>query len=985
MDRPRRPRAPSPYAAPGPRAGSNATVRKTNMDKRLAECQRVIGYHFANPNLLEIALTHSSLRTPDRECNERLEFLGDSVLGLVITEELYRLLPDQAEGELTRIKSAVVSRGALYRASTTLGLARFAEFARGVGRRNELPVSVIANLVESVIGAIYLDAGYFPAREFVLRHLGRGARRHAERPGREELQEPPAARGAAERRRDARLPHDRRGGSAPPQAVHGRGRDRRAGVGARLRRDQEGGRAGGRPQGARGLAAARPRSAPPRRAQDRGRAIGASAAAPDPRRAGRRARRSPRAPRAAKGRRSSGPERAERPATLRVRRTRTGRRSRGRGRGRGRGRACGRGVRGGADARGRVAAEPASAGRAVSRAQATASRAGEPAPRDASCAAAEAREPSVAAARGPRRPRARAGRAERPPARPPVDDFAAGLDETLPSRETAARAAADRREPVEGATRATPPDRGRRCGRRPGGPDRGAAKTGRPTTRRRPREPSRRRRRRAGAAAGPAGAERAEEPGRGFADAAPETAPRPRRGPRTRASRSAEPAPQAAAPWPPHRRRGVPRRAPAPATRIQAAPRSSRTAEPAAKPRRAQPREAARRQGAARAQGVSPLPLSDGFGDGHPPVDETPKAPTKKAARKKKQAAAKPTRKREGQEEAPKRKAPAQPPAEDGFDAGSASLVARTPSSAGGCPVPHHGPQVRVPRRSARNRRRALEALLGRERYVRVGGLHGGAAGFVLASARPSRRAASSSWWPTRAPWTPSASTSTPSCRPRACRSRPGRATRTRRDRPIRTCCPHAWPSSTGAAALRREAGTRRSSSSHRIAALIQPVPSPEVLDAATLVLRPGEEHPLASLLEHLALSGYARVGAVEAQGEFAARGGVVDLWPWGAADARAPRLLRGRGRVDPGARRGDAAQRRRPRRASASSPSRPSGSATRTPRMERSCRTTCPARHDRRPDRAPVPRGGGRAPRGRGRRAAPPRRGARHAARPGG
>lgn len=142
------------------------------MDAMLAECQRVIGYAFANPALLDVALTHSSLRTPDRECNERLEFLGDSVLGLVVTEELYRLLPDQAEGELTRLKSAVVSRGALFRASQRLGLARFAEFARGVGHRDELPVSVTANLVESVIGAIYLDAGWFPAREFVLRHLG---------------------------------------------------------------------------------------------------------------------------------------------------------------------------------------------------------------------------------------------------------------------------------------------------------------------------------------------------------------------------------------------------------------------------------------------------------------------------------------------------------------------------------------------------------------------------------------------------------------------------------------------------------------------------------------------------------------------------------------------------------------------------------------------------------------------------------------------
>ena len=73
-------------------------------DKRLAQCQQVIGYYFSNPRLLETALTHSSLRAPDRECNERLEFLGDSILGMVITEELYHLLPDQSEGDLTRIK-----------------------------------------------------------------------------------------------------------------------------------------------------------------------------------------------------------------------------------------------------------------------------------------------------------------------------------------------------------------------------------------------------------------------------------------------------------------------------------------------------------------------------------------------------------------------------------------------------------------------------------------------------------------------------------------------------------------------------------------------------------------------------------------------------------------------------------------------------------------------------------------------------------------
>jgi len=141
-------------------------------ERQLDACQQIIGYYFSNPDLLETALTHSSLRAPDRECNERLEFLGDSVLGLVITEELYHLLPDQSEGELTRIKSAVVSRSALLSTSQRLGLQRFAEFARGVGRRDKLPASVVANLVEAVIGAIYLDAGYYPAREFVLRHMG---------------------------------------------------------------------------------------------------------------------------------------------------------------------------------------------------------------------------------------------------------------------------------------------------------------------------------------------------------------------------------------------------------------------------------------------------------------------------------------------------------------------------------------------------------------------------------------------------------------------------------------------------------------------------------------------------------------------------------------------------------------------------------------------------------------------------------------------
>ena len=139
-------------------------MKRDPLGKRLADCQRAIGYWFADPDLLETALTHSSLRSPDRACNERLEFLGDSVLGLVVTEELYHLLPEHSEGELTRIKSAVVSRPALLDTSMRLGLPDYADFARGVGRRDRLPPSVVANLVESIIGSIYLDAGFDAAK-----------------------------------------------------------------------------------------------------------------------------------------------------------------------------------------------------------------------------------------------------------------------------------------------------------------------------------------------------------------------------------------------------------------------------------------------------------------------------------------------------------------------------------------------------------------------------------------------------------------------------------------------------------------------------------------------------------------------------------------------------------------------------------------------------------------------------------------------------
>ena len=139
--------------------------------ERLKRCQERIGYRFRNPRLLLQALTHASIKTIDNPSNERLEFLGDSVLGLVVTEFLYNYLEHLDEGELTQIKSVVVSSAVLARERERLGLERDYGVGKGVTRRRQLPPSLRANVFEAVVAAIYRDAGLEPARRFVLRNL----------------------------------------------------------------------------------------------------------------------------------------------------------------------------------------------------------------------------------------------------------------------------------------------------------------------------------------------------------------------------------------------------------------------------------------------------------------------------------------------------------------------------------------------------------------------------------------------------------------------------------------------------------------------------------------------------------------------------------------------------------------------------------------------------------------------------------------------
>ena len=132
-----------------------------------------LGYKFRNGLLLAEALTHPSLSLERRDFpfdNQRLEFLGDAVLQLVITEQLYRLFPDFSEGRLTKLRTRIVSRPALKQLALNIGLGECLMMGRGEessGGRER--ASTLADAFESIVGAIYLDGGFDAARNFLMR------------------------------------------------------------------------------------------------------------------------------------------------------------------------------------------------------------------------------------------------------------------------------------------------------------------------------------------------------------------------------------------------------------------------------------------------------------------------------------------------------------------------------------------------------------------------------------------------------------------------------------------------------------------------------------------------------------------------------------------------------------------------------------------------------------------------------------------------
>jgi ribonuclease-3 len=137
----------------------------------------IAGYTFADDDLVETALTHSSYlhEHPDLAARdfERLEFLGDAVVDLVVGEELYRRFPDATEGELTSLRASLVSSAPLATIARSLGLPERAHLGRGeeeTGGRSR--VGLAASLYESFIGAIYVEAGFERARSMVLETMG---------------------------------------------------------------------------------------------------------------------------------------------------------------------------------------------------------------------------------------------------------------------------------------------------------------------------------------------------------------------------------------------------------------------------------------------------------------------------------------------------------------------------------------------------------------------------------------------------------------------------------------------------------------------------------------------------------------------------------------------------------------------------------------------------------------------------------------------
>ncbi|MEZ6130867.1 MAG: ribonuclease III [Planctomycetaceae bacterium] len=167
---------PPPFTPPTPRSSSSAGSKLLqsgvpaespgDVEAALTECEQRMGYTFQNRDILKRSLTHSSAASTRLDCNERMEFLGDAVLGMVICEFLYQRFPDRREGELTQQKSRLVSRTVCGQIGERLRLHELMFVGKGL---QAVPLSLKAAVVEAVIAAVYLDGGFDAASQFIQR------------------------------------------------------------------------------------------------------------------------------------------------------------------------------------------------------------------------------------------------------------------------------------------------------------------------------------------------------------------------------------------------------------------------------------------------------------------------------------------------------------------------------------------------------------------------------------------------------------------------------------------------------------------------------------------------------------------------------------------------------------------------------------------------------------------------------------------------
>ena len=149
----------------------------------LQRCEACLGHRFEDRDLLVKALTHGSAKTDDKPSNERLEFLGDAILGMIVSTLLFADHPGSNEGRLTKIKAQAVSKRSLYGVAERLGLVDFVIVGNMFADRETITDSIVADCVETIIAAIYLDAGFDAAIDFVVGNFREAITAAAEAPG----------------------------------------------------------------------------------------------------------------------------------------------------------------------------------------------------------------------------------------------------------------------------------------------------------------------------------------------------------------------------------------------------------------------------------------------------------------------------------------------------------------------------------------------------------------------------------------------------------------------------------------------------------------------------------------------------------------------------------------------------------------------------------------------------------------------------------